>query len=144
MGELEIERLIKWISTVRQSCNELSRADNADTCIGKVLSSSPSGEDGGWPCEAVRDALEELQSETIIKGMRTGVYNSRGTTSRKLDEGGGQERELAKKYRQWGQAISSSHPYVARELLLKLAVTYEQEAGREDTEVKVRRHLRDD
>ena len=142
LDELETGRLIKWISTVRQSCKELSRADIADICIGKVLSCSPVGKDGGWPCESVRDTLEELQSETIIRGIHTGVYNSRGVTSRKLGEGGGQERELVEKYRQWGQAILSSHPYVATKLLFGLAYTYEQDAGREDTEVEIRQRLR--
>ena len=38
LGELEADRLAKWIATVRQSCAELARADVADVCIGKVLS----------------------------------------------------------------------------------------------------------
>jgi hypothetical protein len=140
LGELEASRLAKWIATVRQSSAELSRADIADICIGKVLSSAPVGKDGIWPCEPVRDVMEEIQSESIMSGAQTGVYNSRGVHWR--GEGGDQERELADKYRSWGQALQFSHPFVASKLLMGLAKTYDHDANREDTEAGIRRRLR--
>ncbi len=140
LGELEVTRLAKWIATVRHSCMELSRVDIADLCIGKLLSCAPVGEDGVWPCEPVRDVLEEIQSESMVQGAHTGVYNSRGVHWR--GEGGEQERELAAKYRKWGQALQVSHPFVASNLLQELARTYEYEASREDTEAGIRRRLR--
>jgi addiction module HigA family antidote len=140
LGELEAERLAKWIATVRQSCAELSRADIADLCIGKVLSCAPAGKDGVWPCEPVRDVMEHIQSEPMMRGAQTGVYNSRGAHWR--GEGGGQERELAQKYRTWGQALQYSHPFVASKLLMALVETYEQDASRQDAEAGIRRRLR--
>jgi len=139
LGELETERLAKWIAMVRQSCAELSREDIADLSIGKLLSHASAGKDGVWPCEEVRDVMEEIQSEHMMSGVHTGVYNSRGAHWR--GDGGSQERELAEKYRKWGQALQSSHPFVASKLLLELAKTYEQEAGREDTAADIRRRL---
>ena len=139
LGELQASRLAKWISTVRQSCAELSRADIADVCIGKVLSCAPVGKDGVWPCEPVREVMEDLQSESMMQGAHTGVYNSRGVHWR--GEGGDQERELADKYRSWGQALQVSHPFLASKLLMSLAKTYELEASREDTEAGIRRRL---
>lgn len=140
LGELEATRLAKWIATVRQSCTELSRTDIADVCIGRVLSCAPVGKDGVWPCEPVRDAMEEIQSESMMQGAHTGIYNSRGVHWR--GEGGEQERELADKYRKWGQALQLTHPFVASKLLMGLAKTYEHEASREDTEAGIRRRLR--
>jgi hypothetical protein len=140
LGELEAERLAKWIATVRQSCAELGRAEIADVCIGKVLSCAPVGKDGVWPCEPVRDVMEDIQSEPIMRGAHTGVYNSRGVHWR--GEGGDQERELAEKYRKWGQALQVSHPFVAAKLLMGLAQTYDHDASREDTEAGIRRRLR--
>ena len=140
LGELEATRLAKWIATVRQSCTELSRTDIADVCIGKMLSCAPVGKDGVWPCEPVRDAMEEIQSESMMQGAHTGIYNSRGVHWR--GEGGEQERELADKYRKWGQALQVTHPFVASKLLMGLAKTYEHEASREDTEAGIRRRLR--
>jgi len=55
MGEPTAKGLSKWITTVRQSAAELSRADVADSCIGRLLSHAPIGNDGVWPCDAVRD-----------------------------------------------------------------------------------------
>ena len=140
LGELEADRLAKWIATVRHSCAELGRADIADICIGKVLSCAPVGKDGVWPCEPVRDVMEDIQSEPMMRGAHTGVYNSRGAHWR--GEGGDQERELAEKYRKWGQALQVSHPFVAAKLLMALAKTYDHEASREDTEAGIRRRLR--
>jgi hypothetical protein len=93
-----------------------------------------------WPCEPVRDVMEDIQSESLMRGAHTGVYNSRGAHWR--GEGGEQERELAEKYRKWGQALQVSHPFVAAKLLMGLAKTYDHEANRQDTEAGIRRRLR--
>lgn len=137
--ELEEARLSKWITAVRESCAELSRAAVADRCIGELLSCAPVGKDGVWPCVPVREVLEEIQSEPMMQGAHTGVYNSRGVHER--GEGGDQERELAEKYRKWGVALRVSHPFVAAQLLQALAATYEHDAQREDTNAGIRRRL---
>jgi addiction module HigA family antidote len=139
VGELKGELLAKWIGTVRQGAAELSRADIADICIGKLLSNAPVGQDGVWPCEAVRQVMEDLQSERVMEGAQTGVYNSRGVHWR--GEGGDQEREIAEKYRKWGEALQFSHPFVSSKLLMELVRTYEHEASRQDTEAGIRRRL---
>jgi hypothetical protein len=83
--------------------------------------------------------MEETQSESLMNGARTGVYNSRGVHWR--GEGGGQERELAEKYRKWAQALQVSHPFVASKLLMGLAITYDHEASHEDMEAGIRHPL---
>lgn len=139
-GDFEKDRLPKWIATVRQSCAELSRLEIGDSCLGKLLSHAPIGADGVWPSEPVRQVMEDIQSEEMMRGAHTGVYNSRGVHWR--GEGGDQERELAAKYRKWGEALQFSHPFVASNLLMKLAKTYEYEASGHDTEAGIRRRLR--
>src|SRR5262249_7410183 len=64
LGELQAESLAKWIWTVRRAGAELSRADIADVCIGKLLANAPVGADGIWPCEPVRQVMEDIQSES--------------------------------------------------------------------------------
>jgi hypothetical protein len=76
----------------------------------------------------------------MTEGMHIGVYNSRGAHWR--GEGGDQERELAEKYRKWGEELQFSHPFVASKLLLGLAKTYDHEASREDTDASIKRRLR--
>jgi addiction module HigA family antidote len=140
LDELEAERLAKWITTVRRSCADVARSEVGDLSIGKVLSNAPPGLDSVWPCETIRNVLEDIQSDDIIRGMHTGVYNSRGVHSR--GEGGDQERALADKYRKWALTLQSSHPFVSSKLLMGLANTYEHQANKEDTEAGIRRRLR--
>ncbi len=139
VDELEAQHLARWIETVRQSCAEQARGDVADMCLGKLLSRSPIGKDGVWPCEPVRDVMEEIQSESMMGGARTEAYNSRGVHWRA--EGGNQERELAVKYLNWGLALQISHPFVASKLLMAMADTYDRDASREDTEAGLRRRM---
>lgn len=140
LDELQADRLARWIATVRQACAELSRTEIADHCIGELLANAPVGKDGVWPCEPVRQVMEDVQSESMMEGAAIGVYNSRGVHFR--GEDGDQERKLAEQYRKWGQSLQFSHPYVSSMLLMDLARTYENEATREDTEAGIRRRLR--
>jgi addiction module HigA family antidote len=140
VGELDAKNLMAWIKTVRDACSALGRLDVADLSIGKLLAESPAGDDGVWPCEPVRRVMEDLRSKNIMRGAHTGLYNSRGAHWR--GEGGDQERGLAATYRAWANALQYTHPFLASELLMGMALTYEHEARREDTEAKVRRRLR--
>lgn len=140
LGKLQTERLAKWVEIVRGASIGLSRGDIADFCIGRTLANSPIGDDGVWPCEAVRDVLEDIQSDSMMEGARNGVYNARGVVWR--GEGGDQERELAAKYRTWAEALRVSHPFVSSKLLMTLTKTYEREAKNHDTEAGIRRRMR--
>lgn len=138
--ELARQKLTEWIAIVRRHCSEIDRAEIADVCLGKLLAHAPEGKDGVWPNEVVRDVMEDLESEEISSGAHTGLYNSRGAHWR--GEGGGQERELAAKYRRWAEALNFSHPFVSSSLLRSMVETYEYEAERQDTEAGIRRRLR--
>lgn len=140
LGELETSKLAKWVKTVRDSCAELARGQIGDECIGKLLSSAPIGNDGVWPCEPVRQVMEDLRSQSVIGGARIGRFNARGVQWR--GEGGDQERALAEEYRKWAEALQFSHPCVSSELLMGMVKTYEAQATREDTESGIRRRLR--
>lgn len=140
LGNLDARRLTKWISEVRRMAAELDRTGVADISIGGLLANAPIGKDGVWPCAAVRDVMEELQLDDVMRGAHTGLYNSRGVHWR--GEGGDQERELAERYRKWANALRISHPFVSSSLLMSMAKTYEREASREDTASTLRRRLR--
>lgn len=134
------EALAQWVATVRRSCAELSRADIADLCLGKLFSAAPVGEDGVWPNEAVRDVMEGLQSEYINQGAHVGLYNARGPHWSK--EGGDQERDLADIYRTWADALQFTHPFVSSTLLRSMVDTYECQAEERDAEAAIRRRAR--
>jgi addiction module HigA family antidote len=138
-GELHSEALAKWVKTVRESCTELGRLDIADICLGKLFSRAPVGGDGVWPCEPVREVMEEIQSDKISSGACMGIYNSRGVHGR--GEGGDQERAIADKYRAWAQALQYSYPFIASTLLMGVTNMYENDARREDAEAGIRKRL---
>jgi addiction module HigA family antidote len=137
-GELDAEEIEKWVGQVRNICKELARDEVCDLSLGKLFSKAPFDSDGVWPCKPVRDALEKIATEALSEGLRTGLYNARGVHWR--GDGGGQERELAEKYRNWAQALEFTHPRVFR-ILMKMVGIYEREANQEDTKANVRRRL---
>lgn len=138
-GTVTKEKLAAWVDAVRKVSTELDRIEMCDVCLGKLLSHAPADADGVWPCEAVRDVMEDLQSQTLLDGAHTGLYNQRGAVWR--GEGGGQERDLAQKYRRWGEALRFTHPYLSSSLLMEMARTYEREAQRQDEQAGIRRRL---
>ncbi|ODR91500.1 addiction module antitoxin [Sinorhizobium alkalisoli] len=139
-GSFDVPKLRKWISQVREKSAELDRQDICDLCLGKLMSHAPEGVDGVWPCEEVRDVIEELRSKPLTDGAHTALYNQRGVHFR--GEGGGQERELADKYRAWADALQFTHPFLSASLLMGMVRTYEREAEREGREAGIRRRLR--
>lgn len=134
-GELDADKLANWIKAVRDACSKLNRLDVGDRCIGKLLSHAPADPDGVWPCEPVRQVMEDVHSKSMMGGAHTGLYNSRGVVLR--GEGGDQERKLADKFRAWANALKYSHPFVTSELLMSMVRTYEHEASREDAEAGI-------
>ncbi|QMW01710.1 HigA family addiction module antitoxin [Spirosoma foliorum] len=139
-GEIDPDLLLGWINVVRKSCAELGRQNAGDRSLGKLLATSPNGVDGVWPCEPVRQVLEQIQSEEISRSITIELFNSRGTHMR--GENGDQERELASMYRRWALALEFSHPFVASTILKSMADEYEREAQHEDTVGIIRNRLR--
>jgi hypothetical protein len=127
----------KWISEAQQLCKENDRAQVGDVQIGNMLSHAPVGEDGLWPCEAVRGILDSDGADDIRRGLNTGILNSRGVFSRAYDEGGVQERALATKYRKYAEGLQERFPHLAA-VLRSIEDYYENDARRADVEAKLR------
>ena len=127
-GEIDKDRLIKWVGDARDGCGRSGRLVIGDYRIGVLLSKSPDGKDGIWPAEPVRDALEKFYSEEISQGFQTGRRNARGA---RVGFGGDPEREIESEYREWEKKIRYSHPRTSQ-ILLELADSYSEDAGRQD------------
>jgi addiction module HigA family antidote len=138
-GRIDAAALAAWLAEVRRLCREYTRADIGDHCLGQLLAKAPEGENGIWPCEAVCEAMEAIASPEIGRGFYIGVQNSRGAHWR--GEGGEQERALAAKYRAWAERLHFDYPYVGG-VLEGIAASYEREAGRQDSEAKITKRLR--
>ncbi len=127
-GDLDAEALEIWVTEARQLCAERDRAVIGDQQIGQLLANAPTGADGIWPCEPVRDLLDKIASPHHVGvGFKTGKRNSRGVTLRGLFDGGAQETLLAEEYRENAQLIAVNWPFMAK-LLRDIAASYDGES----------------
>lgn len=140
-GKLDGKRLAIWISAVRSFLGACARSDVGDNQIGRLMAKAPVGEDGVWPSKPVRDALEQTLNEDMGDGFRIGKLNLRGGRFRVLRDGGNQERDLARQYDEWANALSFTHPKVARELR-KIRDDYLALARNWDTQAGIMKRLR--
>ena len=139
-GKINAEALLNWITEARRLCAEHDRIEVGDQMIGQLLSKAPAAEDGSWPCLPVCDAMERIASRHIGIGFNVGVQSARGATSRAIDEGGAQERELAAKYRVWAKQRAFDYPHVSG-VLESVAADYDWQAKREDTDVEIEKRM---
>ncbi len=137
-GNIDEEALRAWVKQSQSLCAQHGRAEIGDQKIGEILSSPKVGKDGIWPCEEVRKVLEESGTSRVAQGFQIGVCNSRGVHFR--GPGGGQERALAEKYRNWARQLAFEYPYVAN-IVEGIAQRYDQQAVWEDSEDAVRKRL---
>ena len=129
-GTIDSKALSAWVSQAQRLCKERGREGIGNEYIGQMLANAPAGIDGVWPCEPVRDFLENLRSRDIMVGIKVKIRNDRGVTIRGLLDGGTQERSLAKKYREDAQSIAR-WPYTVQ-MLKDIASNYEREAAWHD------------
>ncbi|MBI4538941.1 MAG: helix-turn-helix transcriptional regulator [Gemmatimonadetes bacterium] len=123
--------LRKWIKEARSALAAAGRTAVGDHIIGQVLSRSPAERDGTCPSQAVRNVIEELESEHIEKGFVIGVLNSRGVTTRDPAAGGTPERGLAGQYEGLASAVADQWPRTAS-ILRRIADSYRADAKHED------------
>ncbi len=135
-GAIDSAHLKEWVTEARLLFAEGGRADIGDEQIGQVLSHCPAGEDGIWPAEAVREIIEMIGSANIESGIVLGALNNRGATWRGVFDGGGQERDLARRYQAWSRAMATTARRTSRVLRL-IAESYERQARQHDADASI-------
>ena len=94
-GTVDEESLLSWIRKARELAAEQGRLEVCDSRIGEVFGHSRQTEpDGSWPCIPIRDVIEEIPTEELLRGFQIGIFNSRGMHGRLPTEGGKQEWAL--------------------------------------------------
>lgn len=126
-----------WVREARIRSAEAGRAAIGDQMIGQVLAHAPVDEDGAWPCVPVRELIEFTRSKDLEAGIQTGVYNSRGVTTRLPTDGGAQERVIAARYRDWSEKTGLEFPRTGA-MLAQIAETYERDAKYHDDDADIR------
>lgn len=130
-GVIDETVLTKWVEEARKLLKKSGRIEVGDGIIGKLFSTSPVDTDGAWPLVPIRNVIELVESNDLEEGIQTGVYNSRGMTTREIGEGGGQERALAQKYDDYAQKVLFNWPHTAT-VLLGIAKSFRRDAERQD------------
>lgn len=130
-GAIDSDALADWVIDAQRLCKERDRENIGNQHIGAVLANAPAGADGIWPCEQVRDLLEQVKDHHVFIGMVNAVHNLRGATRRDLLDGGTQERSLARNYRSNAETTAAKWPYTAH-ILRGIASIYEREATWQD------------
>lgn len=136
-GSIDASVLKTWIEDARKLCAASDRIEICDVMLGEQLSCAPADPDGLWPCEAVREILESVPTDEILRGFDVGVANQRGVVTKSMTEGGEQERELTRKYLEHANKLKLAWPRTAL-ALRRIAESYESQAKREDERVEGR------
>ncbi len=130
-GRVSHRRLRRWITEARAGLEAVGRLPIGLTVAGQMLSESPHGRDGLWPCAAVREVIEAVASTDLETGVAVAVHNRRSSGVKDAGVGGVAERELAREYEGYAIAARPTHPQTAR-MLRGIAKSYSRNADRED------------
>ena len=137
-GVIQAENLKAWILEARCLSKKTGHQAMLDYKIGEIIAFAPPADDGVWPCEPVREAINDLYNSDLARGISIGRYNARGAHFR--GEGGEQERELAEQYESWATACEVEYPGMAA-VLREMAKDYTEEAEWHDSEAMIRKRM---
>ena len=137
-GTIDNGALNDWVEEARKICIDIARIEVCDSRIGRQLAYAPKDPDGTWPCQAVREVLETLTTEDVLQGFDTAVHNKQGVTTRGMNDGGEQERVLAKIHRAYADKFKVAWPRTAL-VMRRIADHYEARAKWHDEHAEFRR-----
>ena len=136
-GVIDEQILMDWVDKAREICKESGHLSVCDIHIGEMLAREPGNSDDEWPGIPVRDVIDEIDSDDLVRGFEIGIYNKRGVYSGNRHGGGLQERALAEKFNNFASQCETDWPETAASLR-RVAKHYEDEAKREDERVNHR------
>jgi hypothetical protein len=104
-GKIDVQVLSEWVIKARTLAAAKDLNDTGDQRIGYVLAHAPQdSSDPFWPPSAVCQVIDAVAAEHVERGFAIECFNKRGAYSKGINEGGGQERELAVRYKDWADA----------------------------------------
>ena len=135
-GIVKEEKLRKWVERFSLLLEKSNQSSLLGMLLGRLFAMSPKGEDGSFPCEAVRIVFEEYADSAMVSEFECTVYNSRGVF---WDTEGREEKKIAKTYRETADNYSCVYPRLA-DAFYSLAEQYEAMAKEERIEAENRWH----
>lgn len=135
LGAVDEAALNEWVDEVIEKLKAVRRLDAGLRHIGCILTAFPSGDDGVRPPKPVRDLIERLANRKLDEGFISQTLNSRGVTTRGLEDGGAQEVVLGAEFRADADALADEYPRTAA-ILREIARSYEREARRNEADAE--------
>lgn len=140
-GTINERELSDWVMEVRALAAAKDLNDIGDQRIGSVLAHAPQdAAEPFWPPSAVCQVIEAAASEQIERGFAIECFNKRGIYSKGINEGGDQEREIAKRYRAWADATYNCPRTSA--MLLAISEDWIRNADNADVEAEKSKYKR--
>ena len=110
-GSINKITLDKWVSDFKV-CLHLQQQNALFYCkLGKLFAYSPTGSDGIFPHEAIRDKIEEIGNEELIESFASTIIYGRGAY---FATAGKDEYKLGEKYAEISKKLSVRYPKTAR------------------------------
>lgn len=131
-GYVKEDKLREWIEGLQKLLDDNKQRSLLSFLLGRLLAFSPAGEDGHFPCEAVRNVIETYADERLINQYYTSIYNKRGVFT---PSAGKSEKQIANRYKENADYLRSRWPQTAA-IYDRLSRTYawEAESERRDAE----------
>ncbi len=138
-GSIDQKQLRSWLKEVRILTRQYGRFEIGDQMVGQLLAHCPTGDDGIWPCEPVRETLEEIRSQHIAIGMNVAIKNLRGAKWKSEIET--EAREWVEQYRSWSRQVAFKYPFVAN-MLNRIAESFDDDVRWWDNQDRIEQRLR--
>jgi hypothetical protein len=130
-GKIDAQVLSEWVTKARTLAAAKGLDDIGDQRIGYVLAHAPQdASEPFWPPSAVCQVIDAVAAEHVERGFAIECFNKRGVYGRGINEGGGQEREFAARYKGWADA-TLKYPRTSA-MLMGISDDWARHAERED------------
>ena len=126
-GHVEYTKIHEWVCDFKVMLENQNQGSLFTHLLGKVLANSSVGEDGYYPCEAVRDIIEEFGDNELISTYAMSIFNKRGVYS---PTAGIAEMGMAEEYKEVADVMRFKYPKTA-EIYKALHIQYKHEANAE-------------
>lgn len=110
-GSINNDILNEWIYLFNNRLKDQGQAYLFYTKLGKLFSNSPTGSDGFFPHESIREKIEEIGNDELINAFVISIINRRGVH---YATGGKDELKLAQKYEDIGKKFAIRYPKTSK------------------------------
>lgn len=123
-GKVSYEALKKWVEEFKGLLIKQKQENLFEHLIGRLLAYSPNGADDYHPCEAVREIIEEYDSDSLRSSYIVAEENKRGVHT---VDAGKSELILHQRYLNNAEGLQAEYPKIA-EIYFTLSEDYKREA----------------